>query len=126
MDPRVAQRRYLLLILSSTFLQGSSFVASKVVLTELPPLWLAALRFFVASMTLLPWLWLRHRARVAAGTAVPIAAMPWLRATVIGLLQTAGVMAMGLTQTTASKAAILMASNPLLVALLAGIPSHCE
>nr|WP_240475959.1 DMT family transporter [Xanthomonas arboricola] len=124
MNPRATQRRYLLLILSSTFLQGSSFVASKVVLTELPPLWLAALRFFVASMTLLPWLWLRHRARIAAGTAVPVAAMPWLRLAVIGLLQTAGVMAfltMGLTQTTASKAAILMASNPLLVALLAGI-----
>ncbi|TFY87706.1 DMT family transporter [Pseudomonas nabeulensis] len=124
MDSRVAPRRYLLLILSSTFLQGSSFVASKVVLTELPPLWLAALRFFVAALSLLPWLWLRHRARIAASTATPITAMPWLRLAVIGLLQTAGVMAfltMGLTQTTASKAAILMASNPLLVALLAGI-----
>jgi len=124
MNSRVTQRRYLLLILSSTFLQGSSFVASKVVLTELTPLWLAALRFFVAALSLLPWLWLRHRARIAAGTAIPIVAMPWLRLAVIGLLQTAGVMAfltMGLTQTTASKAAILMASNPLLVALLAGI-----
>ena len=124
MSSLVTQRRYLLLILGSTFLQGSSFVASKVVLTELPPLWLATLRFFVAALSLLPWLWWRHRARVAAGTAVPFCAMPWLRLAVIGLLQTAGVMAfltMGLTQTTASKAAILMASNPLLVALLAGI-----
>lgn len=124
MNSPVTQRRYLFLILGSTFLQGSSFVASKVVLTELPPLWLATLRFFVAALSLLPWLWWRHRARVAAGTAVPLTAMPWLRLAVIGLLQTAGVMAfltMGLTQTTASKAAILMASNPLLVALLAGI-----
>ncbi|MGY4664722.1 drug/metabolite transporter (DMT)-like permease [Pseudomonas chlororaphis] len=124
MDSQVAQRRFLLLILSSTFLQGSSFVASKIVLSELPPLWLAALRFFVAALSLLPWLWLRHRARVVAGTAVPVKAMPWLRLTIIGLLQTTGVMAfltMGLTQTSASKAAILMASNPLLVALLAGI-----
>lgn len=124
MDPRVAQRRYLLLIFGSTFLQGSSFVASKVVLTELPPLWLAALRFFAAALSLSPWLWLRHCTRTAAGTAVPITSMPWLRLAVIGLLQTTGVMAfltMGLTQTTASKAAILMASNPLLVALLAGI-----
>ena len=124
MNPHAAQRRYLLLILSSTFLQGSSFVASKLVLTELPPLWLAALRFFVAALTLLPWLWLRRRARIAVGTAAPASAMPWLRLAVIGLLQTAGVMAfltLGLTQTSASKAAILMASNPLLVALLAGI-----
>ena len=124
MNPCVAQRRYLLLILSSTFLQGSSFVASKIVLTELPPLWLAALRFFVAALSLVPWLWLRRCGRVAVGTAGPISAMPWLGLTVIGLLQTAGVMAfltLGLTQTTASKAAILMASNPLLVALLAGI-----
>ncbi|KAA5841764.1 DMT family transporter [Pseudomonas chlororaphis] len=124
MDSHVAQQRFLLLILSSTFLQGSSFVASKIVLSELPPLWLAALRFFVAALSLLPWLWLRHRARVAAGTAVPVKAMPWLRLTIIGLLQTTGVMAfltMGLTQTSASKAAILMASNPLVVALLAGI-----
>ncbi|GAB3477448.1 EamA family transporter [Azotobacter salinestris] len=84
MDPRVAQRRYLLLILCSTFLQGSSFVASKVVLTELPPVWLATLRFFVAALSLLPWLWLRHRNRVAGGMAVPITAMPWLRLAVIG------------------------------------------
>ena len=106
MDPRVAQRRYLLLIFGSTFLQGSSFVASKIVLTELPPLWLAALRFFAAALSLSLWLWLRHCARTAAGTAVPITAMPWLRLAVIGLLQTTGVMAfltIGLTQTTASR-----------------------
>ncbi|WP_075255851.1 DMT family transporter [Herbaspirillum camelliae] len=122
MNQRVEQRRYLLLILSSTFLQGSSFVASKVVLTELAPLWLAALRFFVAALSLLPWL--HCRSRIASGTAFPVTTFPWLQLIIIGLLQTAGVMAfltMGLTQTTASKAAILMASNPLLVALLAGI-----
>lgn len=50
--------------------------------------------------------------------------MPWFQLAVIGLLQTAGVMSflnLGLMSTTASMAAILMASNPLLVALLAGV-----
>lgn len=124
MNPRLAQHRFLLLILSSTFLQGSSFVASKLVLTELPPLWLAAQRFFIAAISMLPWLWMRHRIRKADGTAIPLRTLPWLPLTVIGLLQTTGVMAfltLGLMQTSASKAAILMASNPLLVALLAGI-----
>ncbi|HGE6737074.1 TPA: EamA family transporter [Serratia marcescens] len=124
MTPNAASRRYLLLILSSTFLQGSSFIASKVVLTELPPLWLAAIRFFVAALSLLPRLWIRRSDKVAAGTSISFSGMPWLGLIFIGLLQTAGVMAfltLGLTKVIASKAAILMASNPLLVALLAGI-----
>lgn len=50
--------------------------------------------------------------------------MPWLRIIIIGLLQTTGVMAflnIGLEKTTTSRAAILMASNPLIVGLLSGI-----
>ena len=123
MDHPLEHRRYLLLILGSTFLQGSSFVASKAVLVELPPLWLAALRFFVAALSLRPWLWLRRRRRARTGPPVAFA-LPWLRLALVGLLQTTGVMAfltLGLMQTTASRAAILMASNPLLVALLAGL-----
>lgn len=112
--------RYLILVLASTFLQGSSFVASKILLDDVQPLWLAAMRFLVAALSLAPILIPKWVRRPPGDTT----AMPWWRLAVIGLFQTAGVMAflnLGLQQTTAPKAAILMASNPLLVALLAGV-----
>lgn len=111
---------FLCLVLLSTFLQGSSFVATKAVLRDVQPLWLATLRFFVAALSLVPVLLPRllHPNRRSGSR------MPWLHLALIGLLQTTGVMAflnIGLTSSTAPMAAILMASNPLLVALLAGV-----
>lgn len=120
MTASIDSKRYLLLIFASTFLQGSSFVASKIVLTDISPIWLAALRFFVAAISLAPVLVFRLPRRGNSD----FRPMPWLPLSIIGLLQTTGVMAflnLGLMQTTAPKAAILMASNPLLVALLAGV-----
>lgn len=112
---------YLILVLLSTFLQGSSFVATKAVLHDVQPMWLATIRFFLAALSLVPVL--IPRLVKARGGAVK-APMPWLQLAIIGLLQTTGVMAflnIGLTSTSAPMAAILMASNPLLVALLAGM-----
>ncbi|MBT9382242.1 DMT family transporter [Pseudooceanicola sp. CBS1P-1] len=109
--PRPASA-FLPLILASTFLQGSSFIATQLALASVPPLWLAALRFGVAALPLLPVLLWR---------GLGLRGLPWRDLWVIGLLQTAGVMAfltLGLQHTTAPRAAILMASNPLLVALL--------
>lgn len=83
-------------------------------------MWLATSRFFLAALSLAPVLiprFLRFQRDRASQ-------MPWLQLAVIGLLQTAGVMSfltIGLMSTTAPMGAILMASNPLLVALLAGL-----
>lgn len=109
--------RYLLLILVSTFLQGSSFISTKIVMTDIPPLWTAAARFFIAALTLAPLAFLHMRRE-----NVRLSQLPWGKLCVIGLLQTAGVMAflnIGLLFTTSSSAAIIMASNPLLVMALA-------
>jgi uncharacterized membrane protein len=111
---------FLCLVLLSTFLQGSSFVATKAVLRDVQPLWLATLRFFVAALSLVPVLLPRLLRRDRRSGS----RMPWPHLALIGLLQTTGVMAflnIGLTSSTAPMAAILMASNPLLVALLAGV-----
>lgn len=83
-------------------------------------MWLATMRFLLAALSLVPVLipgllcFQRNRSQ----------RIPYFQLVIIGLLQTAGVMSflnIGLTSTTAPMAAILMASNPLLVALLAGI-----
>lgn len=115
-DP-VGSTKYFFLILASTFLQGSSFVSTKVVLMDMAPLWAAALRFFIAALSLSPLACVIMRRQ-----GLRLRCMPWLQLVTIGLLQTTGVMAflnIGLMSTTASTAAILMASNPLLVVILA-------
>lgn len=107
------------LILASTFLQGSSFVSTKIVLTDVAPLWTAALRFLVAAISLLPFMWSSMRRQ-----KLRLRDLPWAKLAIIGSLQTTGVMAflnLGLMSTTPSTAAILMASNPLLVVILARI-----
>ncbi|WP_459873290.1 DMT family transporter [Halomonas shantousis] len=114
-----SQHTYYPIVLLSTFLQGSSFVAAKISLLDMPPLWVAALRFFVAALSLLP-VAMTHHFRSNAS----LRSLPWGRLCILGLLQTTGVMAflnIGLLYTTSSTAAILMASNPLLVAALAGV-----
>lgn len=109
--------RYIGLIIVSTFLQGSSFVASQIVLQDMTPLWLASIRFLIASIAMIPLFWLVKRERFPRAPK----GVQWLHVVAIGALQTAGVMALlnfGLRETTAARAALLMASNPLVVALL--------
>ncbi|WP_043614838.1 DMT family transporter [Chromobacterium violaceum] len=109
-------KRYWLLILAATFLFGSTFPSSKIVLSEMPPLWAAVARFLAASVGIAPvLLWQRLRSPHAAPRR------PWGMLALIGLLQTAGAMGflnIGLRSTTPAKAAILMACTPLIVALL--------
>jgi len=114
-----ATRTYLTLVLASTFLQGSSFVSTKMVLADMAPLWTASLRFLLAALSLAPFAW-----RIMHAQGVRLRGLPWPQLLALGALQTAGVMAflnIGLTATTPSTAAILMASNPLLVVILARV-----
>jgi drug/metabolite transporter (DMT)-like permease len=94
-------------------------VSTKIVLADVAPLWTAALRFLVASLSLLPFMCSSMRQQKAG-----LRDLPWAKLAIIGSLQTTGVMAflnVGLESTTPSTAAILMASNPLLVVILARI-----
>lgn len=108
--------KYFAIILASTLLQGSSFVSSKILLHSMQPLWLASIRFFLAALSLLPWvLYLQHRQQIR------LRDLPWKALSMIGALQTAGVMIflnLGLVYSSASMSAIIMASNPVLVVIL--------
>jgi len=108
---------YLFLILGSTFLQGSSFVSTKVVMVDIPPIWTAAARFLIAALSLAPVAFIQMQRE-----KIKLSKLPWLKLFSIGALQTAGVMAflnLGLQSVSPPTAAIIMASNPLLVVILA-------
>ena len=114
-----APRAYFTVVLASTFLQGSSFVSTKTLLNDMAPLWIASLRFVLASLSLLPFVW-----SVMVRQGIRLRDLPWPQLFVIGSLQTAGVMAflnIGMIATTSSTAAILMASNPFVVVILARV-----
>lgn len=111
--------KYNFIIITSTFLQGSSFVCTKILVQTIDPLWLAFIRFFLAAISLLPFIIYIQRKH-----NIIFRKIPWMKISIIGLLQTAGVMIflnIGLVYTTASMSAIIMASNPLLVTILAFI-----
>lgn len=108
---------YYFLIIASTFLQESSFVSTKIVMEEMSPLWVASARFLIAAVSLSPFVLIQMQKQ-----KISLKDLPWLKLLIIGGFQTAGVMSLlniGLTATTSSIAAILMASNPLLVVVLA-------
>ncbi|MDQ7729793.1 EamA family transporter [Halomonas sp. SpR8] len=108
---------YYFLIIASTFLQGSSFVSTKIVMEDMSPLWLASARFLIAAVSLSPFVLMQMRKH-----KIFFKDLPWIKLLIIGGFQTAGVMSLlniGLTATTSSIAAILMASNPLIVVVLA-------
>ncbi|WP_375056092.1 DMT family transporter [Zobellella sp. DQSA1] len=113
MQGRTVTNQYFLLVIASTFLQGSSFVSTKIVMEDMSPLWTASTRFLIAALSLTPFIFLQVRQE-----RFSLSELSWIKLLVIGTLQTTGVMALlniGLTATTPSKAAIIMASNPLLV-----------
>jgi drug/metabolite transporter (DMT)-like permease len=115
----------MLILLASTFLMGSSFVAGKVLLQEgFAAILLVGWRFLAAALATLPLLWLEERnprrALFPPGLGVGGAALVAL----IGLLQTAAVMGLlflAMRTISASTAAILLFTNPLWVALLGAV-----
>lgn len=110
--------RYLVTLIAATVLFGSSFPATKLLLNDIPPLMLVAMRFLCAALSLLPILALQAR-RQPVERRQPLA---WSRIGLIALLQTAGSMGLlniGLQYTSPAHASIIMASNPLLVAVIA-------
>lgn len=111
---------FIVLIVLTTFLMGSSFAVGKIGLMYASPLYLVALRFIVAGVVMLIVVLLLHRPR-------PTGKRNWLKIGVIGALQTAGVMGcifISLRTITASESSILTFTNPLLVVVLGTIFSR--
>jgi drug/metabolite transporter (DMT)-like permease len=116
---------FVLALLASTFLMGSSFIAGKILLQDgVPPMLLVGWRFLVAALATLP---LTYRRGFSFMDALLPPAMNRRNAIVvllIGLLQTAAVMGLlfvAMQFISASTAAILLFTNPILVALLGWI-----
>lgn len=108
---------FIVLIVLTTFLMGSSFAVGKIGLTYASPLYLAALRFIVAGVVMLIVVIVLRRPR-------PTGKRNWVKIGVIGALQTAGVMGcifISLRTITASESSILTFTNPLLVVVLGTI-----
>ncbi len=123
---------FMLPLVVSTFLMGSSFVAGKILLhASFPPLVLVGWRFVIAAMATLPLVHLDGQ-RFWLALFPPRAS--WRDAAmvvVIGLLQTAAVMGLlflAMQWISASTAAILLFTNPIWVAVLGrlflGEPLH--
>lgn len=119
--PVAHEGRFLLTLLGSTFLMGSSFIAGKILLGQgFPALLLVGWRFLLAAIATLPLVLL-----VGGGgkALMPRTLRPRQLVIVlaIGLLQTGAVMGLlflGMRTIPAATAAILLFSNPLWVALL--------
>ena len=107
---------FILIIVGATFLMGSSFVASKILLKtyQMMPFNLVGWRFLGASIATLPIIFFTN------SSFKNINKSDWLKISVIGLLQTGltmGFLFLSMLYVTASSAAALMFINPLLVAV---------
>jgi drug/metabolite transporter (DMT)-like permease len=113
---------FVVTLVASTFLMGSSFVAGKILLADgFPPMVLVGWRFFVAALATLPLVLLDRQngfnALIPKRTRVADAAV----VVVIGLLQTGAIMGLlflAMRSISASVAAILLFTNPIWVAVL--------
>ncbi|MGH1570935.1 DMT family transporter [Methylobacterium sp. P31] len=113
---------YVVALLASTFLMGSSFVAGKILLQSgFAPFPLLGWRFLLAAASTLPLLVTENRRPVATLLPRELTIRQWMTVILIGLLQTAAVMSLAflaMRTIPASTTAILLFSNPILVALL--------
>lgn len=112
---------FAIILLASTLLMGSSFVAGKILIAAgFPAILLVGWRFFVAALATLPLVLLEGRPRAALFP--PQAGLKdGALVVVIGLLQTGAVMGLlfaAMRTVSASTAAILIFTNPIWVALL--------
>jgi drug/metabolite transporter (DMT)-like permease len=112
---------FIIILVSSTFLMGSSFVAGKILLSDgFPALLLVGWRFLVAALATLP-LVLSEGHLVRALFPRRVHSRDIALVILIGLLQTSGVMGLlflAMESIPASTAAILLFTNPIWVALL--------
>jgi drug/metabolite transporter (DMT)-like permease len=117
-----ASTSYRLLMITATFLMGSSFIATKILLASgIPPLPLAGWRFLLAAIATLPII-LTQKGRLSIALLPPgLTARDWLTVVAIGLLQTTlvmGLLFLAMQTIQAPTAAILLFTQPIWVAVL--------
>ncbi|WP_127532217.1 DMT family transporter [Paenibacillus kobensis] len=106
--------RYLSLLLLTTFLMGIAFPIGRIGLDYAPPFLLMAIRYLIAGGIMAVIVARRQQPR----------GIQWLQASVIGLLQSTGVMGccyFSMRWITSSESAILTFVNPLLVIVLGSL-----
>jgi drug/metabolite transporter (DMT)-like permease len=116
-DP-VKPKRYLavLALLTTTFIWGTTFVATKVALAVVGPFMLTLLRFVFASLVLLPLAWAEHRARRPVWAWRPL-----LLAGLVGGCLYFSLQNLGMVYTTATKASLILGGVPAMIALLSAL-----
>ena len=109
---------YVLTLVFATFLMGSSFIVSKILLRDFAPFWLVSWRFVVAAAAMIPVVAILRTTEASTG----ITEQPnWPVVILIGLLQmggTMGLLFLSMQYISAANAAILLFTNPIWVALL--------
>jgi drug/metabolite transporter (DMT)-like permease len=115
---------YALIFLMVAFWSGN-YIAGKIALRELSPLFLAGLRIGLAGVTMLPlYAWERARGGAGMRAAAPASARDTVRLLMLGLL---GVtlnqffFIVGLSRTSVAHAAILIGLTPIQVLIVAGL-----
>jgi len=112
-----ARQRAILILIGVMSVWGSTFVVTKDLVGDLPPMTLAFARVAIGFALLLPFAWPRYRAMLAAGQAVPWKAV-FLMA-FIGVTFYYGVFNLSLLYTSASQGALVQSSIPAVTALVA-------
>jgi len=115
--------RFIILLLASTFLMASSFIAGKKLMNAgFPPFTLVGCRFLLAALATLPILYFEKGKSLQHAVFPPQSKAGHIRHLfVIGLLQTTGVIGLifwAMESISANMASILLYTNPLWVALL--------
>jgi drug/metabolite transporter (DMT)-like permease len=109
------RRRAIAILVAVMALWGSTFVVTKDVIDEVPPLTLAFLRVAIGFVLLLPFAWRRRSTDVAG----PV---PWKAIVTMGFVGVAfyyGAFNFGLFYTSASQGALVQSSIPAVTALVA-------
>jgi probable blue pigment (indigoidine) exporter len=110
--PNLHPFMFIVLVVVTTFLMGSSFTVGKIGLNYVSPLLLVGLRFTIAGLLM---------AVIVRKKLKPDKLADWGRIFIIGLVQTAGVMGcifLSLRTITAGESSILTFSNPLMVVIM--------
>ncbi len=107
---------------------GATIVATRVVVDQLGPATLAALRYAIGLASLLPFVWHAARREAAASTSTPrIRPSELPRIVLLGIGQFGLLIALlnfGLKSVPAAKGALLFASFPLLTLIVATVLGH--
>lgn len=124
MCTRVSRRQtsFIVALIASTFLMGSSFIAGKVLMSDgFSPMILVGWRFIVAALATLPLVFFESRDFKEALLPRGFRIRDCIIVALIGLTQTGAVMGLLFTamkSISASTAAILLFTNPIWVAIL--------